>query len=462
MKITVKKDKENLASIKVVTDPGRGKEEYKKTARKFADYVNIPGFRKGKAPIKMIEQQVGVDQIKAETMNTLLAEILYEAFEKEDLEVIAIPVIEKSDFPGPDEAITIEAKIELVPDIKLGDYKGLDAEVQVPMFNEKEYLNETLEKISKQLTTFEESDGAIEMGDEVTFDFAGKIKKTGEEMDSMKAEGFQTIIEPGRFVGDFLEQMVGMKANDEKELEVTFPDEYHEPKLKGEVTLFKVKVIKVSKPQAPKIDDELAQKVGNKDLAELKTRVIDEMTKIDENNKKSATNDVLTHMIMEKTEVDIPSSMVDREIESMQNQYKQSVERSGLKWEDVKDNFKMDEAKQSAEDRILRSLVISAIIKAEDLKVEDKELQDKFNEVASQIPPEQIQNLLNDPGFNNNIRLEVLSDKAMDIVRKESKVKYIELKEGEEPKKATKKSTAKKPAAKKKTTKKKEASKAKK
>ncbi len=459
MKITLDKKEENLASITVVTEAGHGKEAYKKTAREFAQHVNVPGFRKGKAPIKMIEEQVGADRIKAETMNNLLSEVLYEAFEKEDLDVISIPNIDKVDFEDPEKEITIVATIELVPDVKLGNYKGISATINVPKFDEDDYLAKTLDRIAQQFATFEESKEACAKGDEATFDFAGKVKKTGEELDSLKAEGFQTLLEPERFVPEFVNQIVGMKAGDEKDITVTFPAEYHEERLKNEEVTFNIKMQKVGKAVLPEINDELAKKVQTEGVDDLKKRVIDEMKNIQEHNEKNASADALVKEVTELSTVDIPESMIKRETDAMLGQLKQRVQASGQKWEDIEKTIDQAEEKKIAIERIKRSLVLSAIIKKEKLEVGQEDMNEALQ--ALQQSGQQI-----NPEMLGNVRMEILSEKAIDFIRENAKLKINYVEEGhvhgpncghdhgEKPKKKTAAKKKAEPKAEKKETKK--------
>ena len=457
MKVTVKSKKDNISNITVKTEAGRGKEPYKKTARQFANHVNVPGFRKGKAPIKIIEDRVGKETIIAETMDKLLSELLFEAFEKEGLDVISIPSVDKVDFKDPEDAIHIEATIELVPEVKLGKYKGLKVSVNVPKFEEKEYMEQTLEKITSQFATYEESDKAIEMKDEVTFDFEAKNKETGESVESLKAEGFQTILEPSKFIGDFTNHLVGMKTGDEKEFDFTLPDEYHDEKLKGKEVVFKVKVGKVAKANIPVIDDELAKKVQAKDLEDLKSKITEEMKRIQEMNEKTASADALIDELVKGAELTVPDSMIQRELDAMLAQFKQNIEKTGQDFEDIKKGMNLDSEKDAARERITKSLVLSRVIKEEKLDITDKDLK----EAALQIP--NAEHMLKNPQFLSNLKLDLLTEKAVDLIREEAKIdyKYVVAHDhgdgkpcthdhSEEKKPAKKKAAAKKPAAKKK------------
>lgn len=451
MKVTLEKQKDNVSKISLETEPGRAKDQYKKTVREFAKYVNIPGFRKGKAPIKMIEEQVGVEQIKSEAMNlNFLSELLYEAFQKEKIEVMSIPSIDKLEFDDPEGPVKLEATIEFFPEVKLGKYKGLKADVEIPLFKKDEYVKDTLDKIAKQYSSFEEADKAVELGDEIVFDFEGRLKESGETLDSLKATEYQAIIEPGRFIPGFAEQIAGMKKDEEKEIDVTFPEDYHSDDVKGKDAVFKIKVHKVSGQVVPAIDDELAKKVNSENLADLEKRVIEEMEKLQEQNKKMATSEALLKIIIDDSEVQISDFMVQREIESSLERVKKQYQMDDNQWKDFLEHMNKEEEGELAKERLKKSLIISEIIKVEELKVEDDEIENKLKEVFPQLPPglktADMEEVM------SKMKLDMLTDKAFDFVADAADLKYIEIKEGEETK--AKKTTKKKSTAKKSTAKK--------
>lgn len=441
MEVKLEKKDANLATIKVETEAGRAKDEYKKVARRLGQHINIPGFRKGKAPIKMIEAQVGESNIKAETLNMyFLSELLYEAFNKEKLDVVFIPSIDKVEFDDPQAPVKIEATIELFPEVELGDYKSIDVKVDVPKFEEKEYVKDTLDKIAGQFATYEETDTAIEMKDEVVFDFAGTVLETKESLPELKADNYQIIIEPGRFVGDFLEQMVGLKVGDEKDVTVTFPEDYAFDKVKGKEVCFKVKVHKISRAKLPEMDDELAKKVGSDTLEDLKKRIVDEMNKINDNNQKSIAGEEVVKQLIEKSKFEITDAMIDRELDSSLDKVKKQYGMNDEQFEEFKKNQDLAKEKEAAKERVERSIVITAVIKKEDIKAEEAEVTEKMNEILMQLGPQANNIDLNQ--FSNNISMEVTTNKVVEFLIDNAKVNYNFITE-EEAKKKDKEKAAK-------------------
>jgi trigger factor len=430
MEITLSdRDKNNMVHISIETEAGRAKEEYKKTLRKFSQDLDIPGFRKGKAPVAVIEARVGTDVLRNETMNFyFLSELLFEAFQKENLEVAFIPKIEKVIFDDPEGKVFLEAEVELFPEVKLGDYKKLQAKVEIPKFSLEESIEQTLQKIAGQFTVFEEGSGdtAIEKGDEVVFDFDGEVKGddgTWTPRPGMKAENYQSIIEPGRFIENFLEQMIGMKTGDEKLIDVKFPEGYFAAELSGKDARFKIKVHKISRAKTPNIDDELAKKVNLPSAEELRAKVKEQLNKIQERNKESAAGDTLLDKLIEVSEVEIPQAMINREIE----QRLQSIrEEYGLKEEQIESlrtDFNADTEMSNTRKKLQKSLLITAIVRTEKLEIAGEELNKAFEEFFT----EHEMNNIDEKKLKNKLTLDLLTNKVVRLLMDAADIEYVEV-----------------------------------
>ena len=438
MKINVKNEDNNTAIITVETEAGRAKEAYKATVKKFADQIDLPGFRKGKAPISAIENKVGKETLKAETLNMyFISELLYEAFREEKLEVIFIQGIQGVEFEDPDGVVKIEAKIELAPEVKLGDFGKIKVEVEVPEFDKEQNLKDTLARVAGQFANFETVEDAIQLKDEIVFDFDGSVFKgeAGEEEDEskweaqagMQANDYQIIVEPGRFIENFLEQMVGMKAGEEKTLDVTFPEAYHAEDLAGKPAKFKVKVHKVSRPNAPEIDDELAKKTGNEDLESMKTAIIAEMEKYNEHHRKDAAAEAVLSQLADDSEVEVTDGMVEREIDGAISRMAQQHNWAEQQIKEFKDSIDMDKEKETARVRLAKGFIISKIIKDNNLEVTQEEIN------------EEVQKMMQNPNYNmdqisdvnqlkQNLNQEILSVKALDLITEAADVSFKEIK----------------------------------
>lgn len=435
MEISIsERDENNIATISIETEAGRAKDAYKETARHIGKDITIPGFRKGKAPIKVIETHVGEDRLRAETMNHFfLSELLYEAFREKDLDVVYIYGVNSLTFNHPDEAVKIEAQIELYPEVKLGDYENLEVEVEVPKFSEDKFVDETLSKIAKQNSVYEESEEAIEMGDEILFNYDGKYLENPEKaedeeswksLEGMKAEDFQTIVEPGRFIENFLEQTVGMKKDEEKEIEVEFPETYHMETLQSKKAKFKVKINKVSKAKNPEINDDLAIKAGAKSLEDLKNKIVEEMKKIDESNRKSSAGEALLSKLLEASELKVSDSMVRREVESTHKNLQRMYGWDDETLSKIRETLDMENEKNIAKDRLLKSVLITTIIRKEKLEVSEEEMKNSLARLAED--PRMHIDEKNLQSVKNKINMDLLTNKAVELLIEKAKITYIE------------------------------------
>ena len=321
MQVTVTdKDENNIATISFETEAGIAKDAYSKTLKGLAKDLTIKGFRKGKAPTKVVEDHFGAERVRAETVNNqFLSSLFDKVFKEQDLNVVNIPQVSKVEFDSPEAAIKVEAKIELFPEVTMADYAKFKLTVDVPKIDIDAQYADTLKRLTSQQAAYTESDKAIEISDEIILDFDGSFKNDAGEFepkDGMKAEGFQTIVEPGRFIDNFLEQTVGMKAGDEKEIDVKFPDQYHDPELASRDAKFKVKIQKVSKAAAPEMNDDFAKNFGIETMDELSTKITEEVTKLSEQTRKGITSEAIITELHAQSTVNISEAMVSRELEN--------------------------------------------------------------------------------------------------------------------------------------------------
>lgn len=433
MKVTIEKQEENLSLITIETEPGRAKAAYKDAARKLGNHINIPGFRKGKAPIKVIEAHIGIDHIKNETMNMyFLSELLYEAFDREHLHVMFIPAVEDVDFKDPEGPVKLRAKIELYPDVVLGDYKNIEVTAEVPKFEKEKYVQNTLEKLAKDMSIFEEisEDDSINMGDEVVFDFEGKIKnsageavETWESLPELKATNYQTIVEKGRFIENFLEQLVGMKKDGEKDIQVKFPDDYAFDKVCGKDAIFSIKIHKVLRPKVLPIDDELAKRCECSNLDELKEKIIFEMNRIDEQNKKYASSEAVLNRLLEICTVDVNDRMAKREVQSSMEKIKNQYNLDDAQFKDFLKGVDMNKESDLAKRRLAKSLILTQIIKQENLIISPKELDEGLQDLLSKNPNTELKKADLD-SWKKALNSDLLVTKAIEFVVNASKVEF--------------------------------------
>lgn len=430
MQVTItERDENNIVTMTFETEPGRAKDAYQRTLKKYGQNLAIKGFRKGKAPTKMIEEHLSPEAVRAETLNEkFINELLQEAFRAENLNVVHIPAIEKIEFEDPEDKVMIEAKLELFPNVKLAEFKGTKLKVKIPKTNIEEQIQETLDRIKSNYATFTESNEAIAIGDEIVFDFDGEYQKDDgsyEPKPGMKAEDFQVIVEPGRFIENFLEQCVGMKAGDEKTIDVKFPEEYHDETLNGRNAKFKIKIKKVSKPSKPEITDEFAKSLGLESAADLNAKVKEEVEKIFEGNKRNLTVEAIFEELLPKSELNLSKSMIQRELD-----YELAMLQHQKSWNDEQlsefiKTLNVEEEEDQAKKKLERSVFLTAFIRDEKIEVSQEELQEAANKL--QIPQGYDTSKLDYQRLFQNISVDLLNRKAIDSIIEAMNIEYEEV-----------------------------------
>ena len=434
MQVTVtERDENNIVTLTFETQPGRAKEAYSKTLRRLSENFSVKGFRKGKAPTKMIEDQIGASAIRAETLNDrFINELLQEAFKTENLNVVHIPAIERIEFEDPEDKVIIEAKVELFPEVKLADFKNTKVTVKIPKVDVEKEINETLDRIRANYATYTESDAAAEMGDEIVFDFDGEFQKDDgsyEPKPGMKAEGFQSIIEPGRFIDNFLEQIVGMKKGEEKTIEVKFPEGYHDAELSGKNAKFKIKVQKVAKAEKPEVNDEFAKSLGLESAEALMTRIKEEIQKVSDANKRNLSLETLLDELLPKSDLKLSKSMIQRELDYELAMMQQQKSLSDDQLSEIIKTMDIPKEEEQARKKLERSVFLTSLIKQENIEVTPDELQEAANNL--QLPQGYDTSKIDYQRLFQNITVDLLNRKAIDFLIANTQIDYKEVDESE-------------------------------
>ena len=259
MKVTLEKEKDNVVKLDITIPAKEAADAYNDAVKRISQYVNIDGFRKGKAPRQVVERHVGVDRIKHEAIENLMPKAISEAISQNDLDIIAQPYITSFNFDlGSD--LTVVAKAELRPEVTLGEYKGITLKVEdspVPA----DAHDKAVKNLLNQHSTLEiVTDRPANETDTVVIDFEGV--SNGEKIKGGEAKNYPLDLGNSNFIPGFAEQIVGKNLNDEFDINVTFPAEYHDEKLKGQPATFKIKINEIKEKKVPELNDEFAQKVG--------------------------------------------------------------------------------------------------------------------------------------------------------------------------------------------------------
>ena len=337
-----------------------------KAYRKQRGKISMPGFRPGKAPRKMIEAMYGPEVFYEEAVNIALPDAYMDAVKEQELEVVGYPEVELLDVGK--EGFSFKATVAVYPEVTLGQYKGLEApkaEVKVMAADVNARLKEMAERNSRMVSV----DRAVKKGDTANINFEGFLD--GKPFDGGKGEDHDLEIGSGSFVPGFEDQLIGMKAEEEKDIDITFPEDYHAD-LAGKAVVFHVKVNAVKVKEVPAIDDEFAKDVSEFDtLAELKKDVKAKMTAEREEAAGRAFEDILMGKVADGLTCDIPDAMVEEQAKRFVDNFKMQLQSQGLPFEQYLKMTNMDEdalleqAKEPAARQVRMDLAVGAIIKAE-------------------------------------------------------------------------------------------------
>lgn len=433
MKFTVEKENENVYKIDMVIPAKDAAKAYDEAAKRIAQYVNVDGFRRGKAPRPVVERHVGTERIKQEALESLMPKAIAEAVKENNLDVITQPYITKYDFTvGQD--LTAEVKVETRPEVVLGAYKDLKVEVESAKLPEDAF-DKALQNILNQYATQElVVDRASKDTDIAVIDFEGSVN--GEKIAGGEAKSYPLDLGNSNFIPGFAEQIVGKNIGDEFEINVKFPEEYHDEKLKGQPAVFKIKINELKEKKVPELNDTFAQKVGPfKTVDELKADIQKYLDSQKETSNRQNSENAIFEKVIEAAKVEIPQAMIEREAETLTNDYKQRLQSQGLSWDDVEksqggENL-TETIKEDAKNRIKNSLVIDKIAKEENIKLDPQDLHKKFSQLGAAYGMNQadlMKQLGGNPEIIASLSQQALNDKVRDFLMEKNSVELVESK----------------------------------
>ena len=421
---------------------------------KMRGKINVPGFRVGKAPRKIIEKMYGAEVFYEEAVNIILPDAYEAAVKEQELEVVGYPQVELESCTK--DGVVFKCTVAVYPEVKLGQYKGLEApkaEVKVVAADVNARLKEMADRNSRLVSV----ERAVKKGDTADIDFEGF--DNGVAFDGGKGENFDLEISSGSFVPGFEDQLIGMKAGEEKDIDITVPENYT-PELAGKPVVFHVKVNEVKEKQVPAIDDEFAKDVSEFDtLKDLKADIKKKLTAERTESAQRAFEDVLMAKVAEGIEADIPEEMVELQAERMMEQFKQQLASQGIPFDQylkMTNTAEADFRKQAqgpAADQVKMDLAVEAIIKAEGLEASDEDVESEMKSVAEKygMDLDTVKKYLRPEDVKEQVIREkvvkLVADSAVAVAPAEEKAELEA--EGEVvEKKAAKKAPAKKPTKK--------------
>ena len=396
---------------------------YDKAAKKVAQKVNIPGFRKGKAPLKVLERAVGKDYILQEAGEAIISETLPKALEEQNIDIVARPEIEDMKLElGQD--VVYKAAVTPKPEVELGGYKGIQIEKFSTEVSDEDVQQQLVSMLDRQADMVEAEEGAaVENGNFITLDFKGTVD--GVAFQGGESKDYPLEVGSNSFIPGFEEQLVGMKVGEEKDVNVTFPEEYHSEELKGKAAVFACKVNSIKKKVLPALDDEFAKKASTfQTLDELKADLRQKLEKSAASRAESNKREAALAKVCENAKVDIPAVMIENRVESMIQQMALNLESQGMKLEQYLQYAGMDitklreNYKASAENNVKLDLVLEAVAKAEGVKVEAEDLDKEIEAMAVSYgaTPAQVKKIIAEQGRLLDLTNTVLRRKTAQML----------------------------------------------
>ncbi|SKB49600.1 trigger factor [Acetoanaerobium noterae] len=358
------------------------KDAYNKNKTKF----NVQGFRKGKAPMSIVEKFYGEGVFFEDAVNTLFPDAFEAAVKEHDLDTVARPEIDVEEI-GKGKNLVIIADVAVKPEITLGEYKNLTVEKPDSEVSDEEVEKE-IEAMREQNARFVTvEDREVKEKDMLLIDFNGKVD--GVEFEGGQAENYSIIVGSNTFIPGFEEQLVGMKLNEEKDLSVKFPEEYHAENLAGKDAVFTVKVNEIKEKELPELDDEFAKDVSEFDtLEDLKADAKAKLQKTKDEYADRELENKLVKMAAENATVEIPEAMIDSQVENMVYDFEYQLKYQGLDLENYLKFTNMsieglkEQMRPDAKSRVLNSLVIEAISKSENIESTEEDLEQELAKMA--------------------------------------------------------------------------------
>ena len=426
MSIKVEKtDKNNEVKLSFCIEASKFEEAIQKVYVKSAKYFNIPGFRKGKAPYKIVEKQYGAQIFYEDAFNEVVPEVYEKELKEAGIEAVSRPDIDITQMEkGKDLVFT--AVVQTKPEVTLGKYKGINLKKVEYNVEDKDIDHEIYHMRERNARLINVEDRPVESGD-TTIDFEGF--SDGVAFEGGKAENHELVIGSNTFIPGFEDQIIGMKIGEEKDINVTFPEEYFSKDLAGKPAVFKVKLHEIKKKELPKADDEFAKDVSEFDtIKELKASIKEKLE--DENKHKAEyeTEEEAIKTVCDNTEIDIPSGMVETETDNMIRDIEQRLAYQGLNFEQYLKMMNKTEAdlRKEMEEQALKQvktkLVLEAIVKAEKIEASEEKVKARIEEMA-QTYGRDAKELEQNETLKTYIVESVKTEKAIHFIVENAKIK---------------------------------------
>ncbi len=398
MKVTQEKLPKSQLGLEIEIPAETTKKVYEKVVQNLARSANIPGFRKGKVPRQILLQRMGVQRIKEAALEDLVQDSLKQAIAQESIEALGnyqlVSTYEEliGQFQ-PGEPLTFSASVDVPPEIQLGEYSGLSVKAEETQADPEAVDKFLEERRVEQATLIPVESRPAQMGDVAVVDYSGKFPGEGEEateISGAQATDFQIELGEGKFLKDIIEGIVGMNPGETKEVPVQFPDDYPREDLAGKSAVFTITLKELKEKELPQLDDDFAQEVSEQEtLAELREFLETQFREKAEQETAASKEKALLEALLEKVEIDLPETMIEREVEAILTQTAMQMESYGM---DIRKLFNAETMPQLRErsrpdavERLRKSLALEEIAKRESITLEQEEIEAKLKELMEQL-----------------------------------------------------------------------------
>lgn len=443
MKAVAEKIEKNRVQLKIEVDVDEVEQALQRAYKKVVKQVNIPGFRKGKAPRKIVENYVGKEVLYNEAVDMMVPNAYYDAVKETAIEPIDQPQVELVQMKE-GQPLIFTATVDVKPEVKLGQYKGVPVQKKEAVVTNKdvdEYLKAMQERYAKLVTV---EQGSVEQGNVAVIDFEGFID--GQPFEGGKRENYPLHVGSGTFIPGFEDQLVGLGSGEEKELHVTFPEDYSQESLAGKEAVFKVTVKEIKRKELSPLDDEFAKDVSEFDtLQELRTDVENKLKDTREKFILQEMKNEVVKKVSQAAEVEIPPVLIERRIDSMVNDFRRKLAQQGLSLEKYLDHTQTSmedlrkQYRDQAEQSVKTDLVLEAVAKAEGIEATEEEVEAEVEKMAKAYgqKPEQVKAVLGAQDNLEALKYSVTMDKTINFLLDSAEKVAPETQEKEETEERT-------------------------
>ena len=430
MSLQVEKMEKNMAKLTIEVSAEDLDKAMERAYQKQKSKITLPGFRKGKAPRKMIERMYGKGVFMEDAVNALVPEHYSKALDECDLEIVSQPDINVTQME-PGKALIFTAEVAVKPEVTLGDYKGVEVEVTKAEATEEEIAGELKKEQENNSRTIDVDDRAVENGDMITLDFEGFVD--GEAFEGGKGTDYPLTIGSNSFIPGFEEQLVGAVIGEEKDVNVTFPEDYHANDLAGKAAVFKCNVKAIKVKELPELDDEFAKDVSEFDtLEEYKKDIAQKLKERKEDVAKREKEDKVVDAIIENAQMDIPEAMVQNQIRQLVDDFVRRLQSQGLSIDQYYqftglDNAKIQEQmRPQALKRIQSRLVLEKVAEVENIQVTDERVDEEIAKMAEmyKMEADKLKELMGDYE-KEQMKKDIAVQEAVTLVADAAKVTEV-------------------------------------